>query len=185
VSDFLIDDIFDEQYPGRAQAHVSKSAPAYEKNEIPHAIVRHHQAPWATQEKRAKWTDSARDTLRKEFPQLIQWQIDEDIFRGKGWNGYTCRHPRGDLPLCELDKYETIEKFDSISLHERSRSLTILVMAEFPARLAELRRQGRAQGEEYLLTAFMTAVTILHEYVSTDHLDIISIIVHIFKVSFR
>lgn len=96
---------------------------------------------------------------------MIRWQIDREIFKEKGWNGYTCRHPRGDLPLAELDKYETIEKFDSISHHERSRNLTILVMAQYPVRLAELRRQGKARGEEYLLTAFMTTVTILHEYV--------------------
>ncbi|KAJ2985045.1 hypothetical protein NUW58_g5743 [Xylaria curta] len=101
--------------------------------------------------------------LRTEFAKLIQWQIDEEMFQQRGWNGYTCRHPRGDLPLSELDRYETIKRFDSVSLHERSRNLTILVMAEYPARLAELRRQGKARGEEYLLTAFMTTVTILHE----------------------
>ncbi|KAI3331500.1 hypothetical protein HD806DRAFT_161726 [Xylariaceae sp. AK1471] len=163
VSDFLIDDIFDDRYPGREQAHGFRPTSAYEKSVIPHSIVRHHRAPWATQEKQTKWTGFARDALRKEFPKLVRWQIDEDIFQEKGWNGYTCRHPRGDLPFGELDKYETIEKFDSISLHERSRNLTILVMAEFPARLAELRRQGKAQGEEYLITAFMMTVTILHE----------------------
>ncbi|KAI0441531.1 hypothetical protein F4803DRAFT_413486 [Xylaria telfairii] len=85
------------------------------------------------------------------------------MFRQKGWNGYTCRHPRGELSLSEIDRYETIEEFDRVSLHEDSRNLTILIMAEYPARLAELRREGKARGEEYLLTAFMTTVTLLHE----------------------
>lgn len=96
---------------------------------------------------------------------MVQWQIDYDIFQKKGWNGYTCRHPRRSFHLDDLDKHETIEKFDSFSLHERSRNLTILVMAEYPARMMELRGQGKEQSEEYLLTAFMATVTILHEYV--------------------
>ncbi len=165
VSDFLIDDIFDENYPGREHGGSSIPIPAYEKNTTPRSIVRYHQACLATREKQNKWKGTARDTLRNDFPKLIQWQIDKDIFQQRGWNGYTCRHPRGDLPLSEIDKYETIEEFDSISPHKGSRNLTILVTAEYPARLAELRRQGKARGEEYLLTAFMATVTMLHEYV--------------------
>ncbi|KAI0914938.1 hypothetical protein F4823DRAFT_630032 [Ustulina deusta] len=163
VSDFLIDDIFDENYPGREHGGSSIPIPAYEKNTTPRSIVRYHQACLATREKQNKWKGTARDTLRNDFPKLIQWQIDKDIFQQRGWNGYTCRHPRGDLPLSEIDKYETIEEFDSISPHKGSRNLTILVTAEYPARLAELRRQGKARGEEYLLTAFMATVTMLHE----------------------
>ncbi|KAI8633319.1 hypothetical protein F5Y19DRAFT_295961 [Xylariaceae sp. FL1651] len=163
LSDFLIDDIFDDGYPGGEPSHNSKPTSAYEKAVVPQSIVRHHRASWVADEQKSEWTDSTRAQMRTELPRLIQWQIDEDIFQEKGWNGYTCRHPRGDLPLSELDQYETIEIFDTICLHERSRNLAILVMAEYPARLAELRRQGKAQSEEYLLTAFMTTVTILHE----------------------
>ncbi|KAI8944933.1 hypothetical protein F4801DRAFT_159568 [Xylaria longipes] len=163
LSDFLVDDIFGEDYPGRERTGCPGPASAHEDRIAPRSIVRHHRAPWATPEKQTKWRHFTQNMLRNEFPELIQWQIDEDMFQQKGWNGYTCRHPRGELLLSELDKYETIEKFDRISPHEDSRNLTILVMAEYPARLAELRRQGKARSEEYLLTAFMTTVTILHE----------------------
>ncbi|KAI2629430.1 hypothetical protein GGS21DRAFT_224816 [Xylaria nigripes] len=163
LSDFLIDDIFGEDYPGRECNDRIRSTFPHAENITPYSIIRHSRALWATREHQARWMSTARDTLRKEVPKLITWQIDEDMFRGKGWNGYTCRHPRGELPLDCLDRYETIEKFDRISPHEGSRTLTILIMAEFPARLAELRRQGKSRSEEYLLTAFMTAVTILHE----------------------
>ncbi|KAI1813722.1 hypothetical protein GGS20DRAFT_464471 [Poronia punctata] len=155
VSDFLIDNIFDTNYPGSVAA-TSTSSP-------PYSIVRHHKASWADAERRARWNDSAQDRLRDEFPKSIQWQIDDEIFQKRGWNGYTCRHPRGAFSLEDLDNYHTIRRFDKISPHEKSRNLTALVMAEYPTRLAELRRQGKAQSEEYLLTAFMTTVTILHE----------------------
>ncbi|KAK5634538.1 hypothetical protein RRF57_010252 [Xylaria bambusicola] len=163
LSDFLIDDIFDENYPGTQRDNFVISIPGHENQRCPHSIVRHDRAYRATREKRDKWRAAARDALQNDLPSLIQWQIDKDIFHERGWIGYTCRHPRGDLPLSEIDKYETIEKFDSVCLHEGSRNLTILVTAEYPARLAELRRQGKAQSEEYLLTAFMVTVTILHE----------------------
>ncbi|KAI1825318.1 hypothetical protein F4861DRAFT_205358 [Xylaria intraflava] len=160
LSDFLIDDIFDEAYPGRERdGHLKLTR----ETTIPHSVVRHSRAPWATLEKKAEWVGSARDTLRKEVSKLIHWRIDENMFQEKGWNGYTCRHPRGDLPLSELDRYDTIKQFDRISTHEGSRSLTIMIMAEYPARLAELRRQGKSRSEEYLLTAFMVTVTLLHE----------------------
>ncbi|KAI1738868.1 hypothetical protein F4680DRAFT_459648 [Xylaria scruposa] len=163
LSDFLVDDIFGEDYPGRERTGY-ESASTYKDNITPRSIVRHDRAPWATPEKQAKWRCLTRNMLHNEYPKLIQWQIDKDIFKQKGWNGYTCRHPRAaGLPLDEIDEYETIQKFDRISLHKGSRNLTILIMAEYPARLAELRRRGKARSEEYLLTAFMTTVTLLHE----------------------
>lgn len=76
------------------------------------------------------------------------------------------------MGLEEIDVFETIVGFDRRATSEDSshggrkqkyRSLSVLVMAEFPARLQELRRVGREGGEEYLLTAFMATVTILHE----------------------
>ncbi|KAI0421166.1 hypothetical protein F5X98DRAFT_293311 [Xylaria grammica] len=162
LSDFLVDDIFDKRYLGR-ECGSSIPIPAYGKRTTPHSIVRRLRVSRAIREKRLRERGTAWDTLQNDFPKLIQWQLDKDMFQERGWNGYTCRHPRGDLPLSEIDKYETIKKFDSISPHEGSRNLTILVMAEYPARLAELRRQGKAKNEEYLLTAFMATVTLLHE----------------------
>ncbi|KAI0553448.1 hypothetical protein F4679DRAFT_471946 [Xylaria curta] len=162
LSDFLVDDIFGEDYPGRERTDY-KSASTYKDSVTPRSIVRHHRAPWATPKKQTQWRCLTRNMLHNEYPKLIQWQIDKDIFKQKGWNGYTCRHPRAGLPLDEIDEYETIQKFDRISLHKGSRNLTILITAEYPARLAELRRQGKARSEEYLLTAFMTTVTLLHE----------------------
>lgn len=46
---------------------------------------------------------------------------------------------------------------------EKGRLMTVLVMEEYTTRMRELARQGREGGEEYLLTAFMMAVTMLHE----------------------
>lgn len=95
----------------------------------------------------------------------VTWQLDAEMYREKGWVGYTCRHPRSELPLDQLDQYEAIEWWDKGCEDPRWRNLSILLTAEFPARMAELRRQGREHSEVYLLTAFMTAVTILHEQV--------------------
>ncbi|KAJ8128285.1 hypothetical protein O1611_g5350 [Lasiodiplodia mahajangana] len=163
LSDFLIDDIFEEDYPGRERSSFSIPMFAQRESIAPHSIVRHHRDPPVPRARQEKWMRSTREVLRNDFPKLVQWQVDEEIFHQNGWNGYTCRHPRGNLPLSEVDKYETIEEFDNLSLHEGSRNLTILIMAEYPARLAELRREGKVQSEEYLITAFMLTVTILHE----------------------
>ncbi|KAI0192477.1 hypothetical protein F4808DRAFT_376561 [Astrocystis sublimbata] len=163
LSDFLVRDIFGEDYPGREATGISGTAVAYEDSKIPCSIVRYHTASWATPRIQSKWRQHTRDKLSIQFPKLIKWQIDGIMFQQKGWNGYTCRHPRGDLPLDDIDQYENIKTFDEQSPDQDLRSLTILIMAEFPARLAELRRKGEAQGEEYLLTAFMATVTILHE----------------------
>lgn len=173
LSDFLIDDIFNEKYPGRERSAHPRPMFAPKEGTTPRSIVRHHRNPLVPRAKQRKWICSTREIIRKELPKLIQWQIDEDMFQQRGWNGYTCRHPKGELPLSEIDQYETIKEFDSLSLHEGSRNLTILVTAEYPARLAELRRQGKAQSEEYLITAFMTTVTILHEYVNSSAEDIV------------
>lgn len=165
LSDFLIDDIFDDEYPGRERGNPYSSTPEKENSRYPHSIVRHDRAYRATRENRNRWRAIAQDILQNDIPDLIQWQIDQDIFQERGWIGYTCRHPKGDLPLSEIDNYETIKRFDSVCPRQGSRNLTILVTAEYPTRLAELRRQGKAETEEYLLTAFMATVTMLHEYV--------------------
>ncbi|KAI0022687.1 hypothetical protein F4780DRAFT_161970 [Xylariomycetidae sp. FL0641] len=161
LSDFLIEDLFSENYPGKAPScsvFFKKS-----HNTGPRTIVRHHRASWATVEVKRGWVDSTRKQMKTEIARSVRWELDEEMFRERGWNGYTCRHPRQGLPLIELDRYETIAKFDQACGDRKCRNMTILLMAEYPKRLAELRRQGKSQSEEYLLTAFMTTVTILHE----------------------
>ncbi|KAJ2895894.1 hypothetical protein MKZ38_006050 [Zalerion maritima] len=49
------------------------------------------------------------------------------------------------------------------SLPPKYRSLQVLVMREYAERLAKLERCGRKGGEEWLCTAFLAAVTMLHE----------------------
>ncbi|KAI0132472.1 hypothetical protein BJ170DRAFT_249211 [Xylariales sp. AK1849] len=157
ISDFVIDDIFDEQYPGRETCQWPRS---YFQQTVPETIVRHHRAAWATPDSKRRWLDQASEELRDETSKSIEWQLDPDIFPEKGWVGYTCRHPRSGLSLRELDGYETIEKWDKVSREQgQTRKLTILLMAEYPRRMRELPKDS----EEYLLTSFMTSVTILHE----------------------
>ncbi|KAI0597860.1 hypothetical protein F4775DRAFT_601793 [Biscogniauxia sp. FL1348] len=165
LSDFVIEDIFGENYPGREPSHASERTTFVtdDNRTAPKSIVRHHRAPWATLEQKRKWMITTQRRLRNEIASSITWQLDRDMYTEKGWVGYTCKHPRGNMPLDELDKYETIRKFDRSCRDRRYRDLTVLVTAEYPRRLAELRRRGLAHGEEYLLTAFMTTITILHE----------------------
>ncbi|RYP36434.1 hypothetical protein DL767_003397 [Monosporascus sp. MG133] len=132
LSDFFIEDVFDEAYPG----------------------LENRAAP--------RWLDDTRREIGNEFARSLEWQLDGAMFRERGWVGYTCRHPRGEMELDDLDTFETIARYDARK-EGRYRTMSILVMAEFPARLRDLREQGREEGEEYLLTAFMTAVTLLHE----------------------
>lgn len=132
-------------------------------------------APWAGPEQRQQWLDDACRELGREgaFARALEWQLDNAMFRERGWVGYTCRYRRPplDLGLDELDDPAAIARSDDAGCRagRKYRDMTILVMAEFPARLRELRaasasgpaREGR--GGEALLTAFMAAVTILHE----------------------
>ncbi|KAI1489358.1 hypothetical protein F5X96DRAFT_683973 [Biscogniauxia mediterranea] len=166
LSDFVIEDIFGESYPGREPSHAFERTTFVmtdENRTAPKTIVRHHRAPWATPEQKRKWLITTQRRLRNEVASSITWQLDADMYPERGWVGYTCKHPRGNLALDELDRYETIRKFDRSCRDRRYRDLAVLVTAEYPRRLAELRRRGLAHGEEYLLTAFMTMITILHE----------------------
>lgn len=63
------------------------------------------------------------------------------------------------------DRPNTIgmEDMKSKAAGAMSRCMTILVMKEYASRLQMLRQLGRFGDEEYLFTAFMAAVTLLHE----------------------
>ncbi|KAI1142313.1 hypothetical protein F5Y05DRAFT_221675 [Hypoxylon sp. FL0543] len=168
ISDFLAHDIFAEDYPGRKPSSrcsfgYSTPGPRDGNEGVPRTIVRHHQAPWASPEVKEEWNIAAEKQLRNEMASALTWELDADMFREQGWVGYTCRHPRCGLPLDQLDNYETIQWWDKGCEDDRWRNMSILMSTEFPKRLAELRRQEMERSEEYLLTAFMATVTILHE----------------------
>ncbi|KAI2782022.1 hypothetical protein F4815DRAFT_67819 [Daldinia loculata] len=168
ASDFLTHDVFVKGYPGRKPScrcsFTHSSAASVDDNEAaPRTIVRHHRAPWASSQLKSRWTRIAESKLKGEMSNSLKWELDEDMFHERGWAGYTCRHPRNGRTLDELDKYWTIRRWDEKCENRRCRNLSILVTADFPKRLAQLRCEGKEQGEEYLLTAFMTAVTLLHE----------------------
>ncbi|OTA93028.1 hypothetical protein M434DRAFT_73793 [Hypoxylon sp. CO27-5] len=168
MSDFLAHDVFTEDYPGRKPSSrccfsYSAAAPGDGNDAVPRTIVRHHRAAWATPEIKEEWNSTAGKQLRNEMANALTWELDRDMFREKGWAGYTCKHPRCGLPLDRLDEYETIEWWDRGCEDNGWRNMSILMTAEFPMRLAELRRQGKQRSEEYILTAFMATVTILHE----------------------
>ena len=141
-------------------------------------IARRHRAPWAGPELRRTWFDATRRALGhgsqdgSEFTRSLEWQLDASMFRERGWVGYTCRHRRDPrtTTLEELDDHDIIAQSDDVgrSRGRRYRDVTVLVMAEFPARLRELGAVADAAtsggtGGEFLLTAFMTTITILHE----------------------
>lgn len=238
LSEFHIDDIFDESYPGRFPDTTTP-----EQDQTPTVIPRHHISPTlADPRTKRKWHASTARDLEVKLARQIRWQLDPDMFREKGWVGYTCRH-RGEqqegrpLSSCSgadgggptseeedasrskaclswpsglggnglggnelgghgcgktsevkrefpsgccrsrsgsqqmvtldatLDRSLTIWAGDEAAREkgEKGRLMTVLVMEEYTTRMCELARQGREGGEEYLLTAFMMAVTMLHE----------------------
>ncbi|KAK3324696.1 hypothetical protein B0T19DRAFT_236614 [Cercophora scortea] len=169
LSEFCIDDIFSPSYPGRnaarkpGQHDEDGPSPLFEPcYETPDVIVRHHRAAWATPRLRQTWLASTAHELRTTLPRHVQWQLDADIFKTSGWVGYTCRHPHG---AGKRDHPDTISAADEDAKRQGAtgRLMTVLVMKEYVSRLCELRRTGRFGGEEYMLTAFMAAVTLLHE----------------------
>jgi hypothetical protein len=125
-------------------------------------IVRHHRAPWATPElRRSCMTETAAELRRcGGASESVAWQLDGEMLQKRGSVDYTCRHVRQQG--MELDDPETVCVWDRWARNgedRRERALTLLLMTEYPARLRELPRDG----EEYLLTTFMAAVTMLHE----------------------
>ncbi|KAI2624239.1 hypothetical protein GGR54DRAFT_595588 [Hypoxylon sp. NC1633] len=175
TSDILAHDVFASDYAGRAPScrcsfthsaagprNTSTGTETDTEDIAPRSIVRHHRAPWATAEVQDEWVRDAEARLAR-MRETVEWRLDGDLFPERGWVGYTCRHPRRGMRLDELDRYETIRQWDGRCGDGGAGHLTVMVAAEFPARLAELRRRGEELGEEFVLTAFMAAVTILHE----------------------
>ncbi|KAH6658998.1 hypothetical protein BKA67DRAFT_529186 [Truncatella angustata] len=157
VSDFVIDDIFDERYPG--QENCGCPGPSSTHKTL-RTVVRHHRAEWATPDLRRTWVAEAAEELRLGLARSIEWQLDANMFKRKGWTGYTCRHPRGHTSLDEIDEHRLIKEWDRRARMEGSkhRNLTLMLMTEYPERMSKLPKDS----EEYLLTAFMTAITMVH-----------------------
>ncbi|KAK7956784.1 uncharacterized protein PG986_006006 [Apiospora aurea] len=152
ISDFFIDDIFSKDYPG-AQLSQPQGGINNKGNSTPYSIARHHIAPWASPEQKRLWLDNVSQEMSHGIAKSITWQLDADMFSQKGWSGYTCRHRR-DNPFIPLGSKAS----------RRGIYLTVLLMAEYPARLRDLRKKGLGGSEEYLLTAFMATITILHDH---------------------
>ncbi|KAK5660489.1 hypothetical protein OQA88_13037 [Cercophora sp. LCS_1] len=175
LSEFCIDNIFAPTYPGQS----IPAKPASNRHRVdrrppmptPEVIVRHHRASWATPHLANGWLSATAHELRAELPRSVRWQLDPDIFSTFGWVGYTCRRRaqnRGTMLTVDeasKDRPHTIMAADkeAKAAGATSRCMTILVMKEYASRLHMLRRLGRVGDEEYLLTAFMAAVTMLHE----------------------
>ena len=174
LSDLFVDD----DNPRTEDANPSGHRHHYGIEPGPPAIARRHRAPWAGEELRRAWLDNTRRALGRgsqtenEFTRSLEWQLDSSMFRERGWVGYTCRHRRDPIAamLEELDDPDVIAQSDDASRGQgrRYRDVTVLVMAEFPARLRELGAVADTEtagesGGEFLLTAFMAAITILHE----------------------
>lgn len=159
LAEFCLTDIFGDTYPGRDNRQGDPD------DRTPDAIIRCCSRPG---------TGTAGESLDDRFalaaaelrliaPAFIHWELDPDMFKRRGWVGYTCRHPRRDLDIDQIDQPEIIAKSDQRATAAGTRKMTVLVMQEYAVRLAELRRQGRRKGEELLLTSFMASVTLLHE----------------------
>ncbi|KAK4449928.1 hypothetical protein QBC34DRAFT_298285 [Podospora aff. communis PSN243] len=171
LSEFCIDDIFRRGYPGPTVGEDSYELESQGKipAKTPEVIVRHHRAAWATPRLIKAWISTTDRELRTNLPKYVQWQLNDNIFAEFGWVGYTCRHYRarewtaGDTPLRE--RPEDIIEADEAYRRQgaTNRPLTVLVMKEYVSRLRELRTIGLFGREEYLFTAFMAAVTLLHE----------------------
>ena len=167
IADFIIDDIFSKNYPG---AHFPNTYSGLDtlQNSTPYSIARHHKASWVSPEQKKCWLNRASREMSHGLANTVSWQLDADMFSRKGWSGYTCRQRRSSpsqAPLDELDSHATIEAEDRACREQglSQRHLTILLMTEYPARLRELNEKGDGCDEEYMITAFMAAVTILHE----------------------
>ncbi|KAK3319301.1 hypothetical protein B0H66DRAFT_640535 [Apodospora peruviana] len=159
LSEFCIDDIFGASYSGRQEQDEQIDQEFKDREstipETPAVIVRHHRASWATSKLARKWLASTAHELRTVLPQYIQWQLDPDMFRFEN----------GPAAIEALDHPETIRTMDEVAYQGGATGcfMSVLVMKEYVSRLSVLRRSGRFGGEEYMFTAFMVAVTVLHE----------------------
>ncbi|KAK0659751.1 hypothetical protein QBC41DRAFT_286859 [Cercophora samala] len=160
-SDFFIEDIFSPSYAGNLR-------PFHENDPdtTPLTIVRHHKARWATPAQRQHWCQLAAEKLRSdELTSRIRWGLDDSIVHTKQAYGYTPRYPHTPGEKHKVDFPDLITDYDELAKLRgaKGRTLTALLMRPFARRLHDLRVMGGKGREEYCRTAFMAAVTMLHE----------------------
>ncbi|KAK4192726.1 hypothetical protein QBC35DRAFT_423623 [Podospora australis] len=173
LSEFCVEDIFAETYPGRAPSETNLPV----EDETPQVVIRHYHHDHDVQRFDHDGCKKSRppkrvleDTdkeLRDKVARQIIWRLDGEILTVEGWVGYTCRHPlvngRFNIHLERPEEILVADKWIEKWYPGMGRWLTVLVMREYAERLFELRNEGLCGGEEYILTAFMAAVTMLHE----------------------
>ncbi|KAK0704245.1 hypothetical protein B0T21DRAFT_320753 [Apiosordaria backusii] len=160
-SDFFIEDIFSPSYAGNLR-------PFYEggPDKTPLTIVRHHKARWATPAQRQYWCRLAAERLRsEELTSRVRWGLDDTIVHTKQAYGYTPRYPHTPGEKHKIDHPDLIVECDKLAKlrGQKGRTMTALLMRPFARRLYHLRVMRQKGGEEYCRTAFMAAVTMLHE----------------------
>ncbi|KAK4197282.1 hypothetical protein QBC40DRAFT_232483 [Triangularia verruculosa] len=160
-SDFFIEDIFSPSYAGNLR-------PFHENDPdtTPLSIVRHHKARWATPALRQYWCQLAAEKLKsEELTSRVQWGLDDTIVHTKQAYGYTPRYPYTPGENHNVDHPDVVLSYDEVAKYrkQKGRILTVLIMRPFARRLYDLRVMGKKGREEYCRTAFMAAVTMLHE----------------------
>lgn len=153
LSEFCISDIFSPSYPGRCP-----------DLETPLVVVRHHNASWATPDLRTGWLKMTDKKLKEANPQEIVWRLDGEIFRARGWIGYTARQQdpsKKGIELVGLDTPAEVRRKDweAWSQGRGGRCLSVLVMRQYAEHLRALENGS----EQWLWIAFMCAATLLHE----------------------
>lgn len=164
-SDFFIEDIFSPSYAGYLRPFVENDRQK-DQDKTPLVIVRHHKARWATPAMRQYWCQLAAEKLRsEELTSRVRWSLDDSIVHTKRAYGYTPRYPHTPGEKHKIDLPDLIIEYDKLAKlrGEKGRTLTVLLMRPFARRLYDLRVMGGRGREEYCRTAFMAAVTMLHE----------------------
>jgi len=114
-------------------AHLPKIHP-------PETIIRHRRASWWSRGLEARWLQRTDRWLRRELGPALKWHLD-------GSSAISCSNSVSHIARLQGGK----------------DSYNVYISAELPERLATLRRSGGVGGEEYLWTAFMTCMALLHE----------------------
>lgn len=106
----------------------------------PETIIRHRRASWWSRGLEVKWLQRTDRWLRRDLGPALKWHLD-------GSGATSCNSSVSHIARLQGGKDD----------------YNVYIPAELPERLATLRRTGGVGGEEYLWTAFMTCMALLHE----------------------